>query len=73
MSDAQIPEVLGGLVVRPGDTLIVRVQQGMYREQFDRAADLISEMMEKRCPGVKVAVIAAEQLAVYRPGGDTDG
>ena len=52
------------LVVQPGDTLIVRMPSGITHETADR----VIEMLGVRLPGVKVAVVAAEQIAVLRSG-----
>lgn len=51
------------LVIRPGDTLVVRVQAAISPQQVDELKRELSE----RLPGVKALVVAAEQIAVYRP------
>jgi hypothetical protein len=61
---AEAAEVQEGLVVRPGDKLLIRVRQDTYREGVDRLA----EDLKRRLPEVEVTIIAAEQLAVVRDG-----
>lgn len=68
MGDVQLTdEVLAGLeqavIVRPGDTLIVRVPQNT---PADNVARFMAAMRE-RLPDVPVVVIAAEDMVVYRP------
>lgn len=58
-----LPDVEQTAVVRPGDTLIVRVRPNIPPEQLQRCADLLKE----RLPDVEVCLIGAEELAVYRP------
>lgn len=61
--------VESGLVVRPGDTLLVRVDGPMDIE----TADEMKAELKARLPGVGVVLVVAGQLAVYRPdGGDGD-
>ena len=57
------PEVRHAACVRPGDTLIVAIDQH-YGPQ-DMVA--FKERLEERLPGVKVTVVTARQLLVYRP------
>jgi hypothetical protein len=51
-------------VVRPGDTLIVRVDP---RATTRKLADQLIEGLEGRFSDVKVVVIAAEEMVIYRP------
>lgn len=56
------------LIVRPGDVLIIRFEQGTRIDEA--AADFIKKSVMAKMPGLAgVAVIAAAELAVYRPGG----
>jgi hypothetical protein len=50
-------------VIRPGDTLIVRVSRDVTAEA---AADYRAKL-EDRLPGVDILVLAADGIAVYRP------
>lgn len=60
---------LVGLVVRPGDTLIVAVARDTSMADAVRLKSLLSE----RLPDIEVVVVpGAEQFAAYRPGGDDD-
>jgi hypothetical protein len=51
-------------VVRPGDTLIIRLARSVTAET---AADYRAKL-EDRLPGVDILVLAADGIAVYRPG-----
>jgi hypothetical protein len=62
---AELLEVQEGLVVRPGDKLLVRVRPDSLPEAIKRFADHLKE----RFPEAEVTVVAAEQLAVVRNGG----
>lgn len=55
-------------VLRAGDTLIVRVESIRTREDFEAYADHLKALL----PDVKLVVIAADQLLVYRSGGSDD-
>lgn len=58
--------VCHGLVIRPGDTLIVSVQQRLTPEH----ADELKRKLAKRLPGVESVVMdSGTQVAVYRPEG----
>lgn len=59
--------ISNAVIVRPGDTLIVRIQPDISRQRFEEFADSI----KARLPEVKVVVLAAEQLLVYRPDGES--
>lgn len=52
-----------GFVLRPGDTLIVRVSPDISNESY---GELLSAL-KKELPGVTVVVVVAEQLMAYRP------
>ncbi|MEO3875542.1 hypothetical protein ABGB18_42745 [Nonomuraea sp. B12E4] len=69
MSDETLASLAEALVVRPGDTLIVRLSADMTVEQFTRFRESIEPTLNEKLPGVKVLIIGGvEQLAVYRPG-----
>lgn len=51
-----------GVVIRPGDTLIVRVA----RIQQDQAIAL-KAALEAKLPGVQIIAIGCDELAIYRP------
>lgn len=58
--------VAQGLVVRPGDTLIVGLSSSNHTP--DQAA-LLKQQIEDRLPNTDVLVICGvDQMAVYRPG-----
>ncbi|MEV2277734.1 hypothetical protein AB0I72_19320 [Nocardiopsis sp. NPDC049922] len=61
-SDGPTLTVVEGLVIRPGDTLIVRVANS----EEPKAARQFARDLKKNLPGVKILVVGAEQLAVYR-------
>ena len=63
MSD-ELSEIIETLVIHPGDTLIVRVPS---RVDVGSAHRLMAMLKERLPVSVNVAVIAAEQLAVFRP------
>lgn len=59
------------LVVRPGDTLILRLGQGATPEMLDRIKRGIEPAMKERSPGLEVLWVGGvEQMAVYRPEGE---
>lgn len=72
--EMRIKPVLDGPVVRPGDTLVVRIDLSHVstRQQFDELVDRIVGQIEERLPGVKVVVVAADQLVIYRPDPEAD-
>ncbi|MFE6305008.1 hypothetical protein [Nocardiopsis sp. NPDC057823] len=58
------PVVLGeALVIRPGDTLIIRIDPDNGTE----AARQIGAEAKALLPDVDIVIIGADQLAVYRP------
>ena len=59
---------LDAVVVRPGDTLVIRVGTGLTHEAVDEIKARVAEVL----PGIKPVIIAAEQILVYRPGGSDD-
>ncbi len=64
MGDVRLSDdVKQAAVIRPGDHLIVRVKQGSTREDVGSLLGSLNE----RFPDVKCTVIAAEEIAVYRP------
>jgi hypothetical protein len=59
----------GPSVVRPGDTLIIRVAPDVSRQR----ADELKRMVREAIPGLAdVYVLCAEQVIVYRPDGHHD-
>lgn len=60
---AEPTEIREALVIRPGDKLIVRVNQATTRADVGRLVDNLAD----RFPDTEVTVIAAEQLAAIRP------
>lgn len=59
----------GLLSVRPGDTLIIRVDPSTTAEAARDLMRQVDEWAVDHLPGVRAVVIAAEQLGVYRPDG----
>lgn len=56
-------------VVRPGDTLILRLGTDVSAEQFARFRDGALPPLKERLPGVEVLIVGGvEQMVVYRPG-----
>lgn len=51
------------VVVRPGDTLVIGVKGLITPEHIDQLKRYVDPLL----PGVKLAVVAAEQMLVYRP------
>jgi hypothetical protein len=59
--------VLDATVLRPGDTLVLRVAADVSREWFED----FKAHLAGRLPGVETVVVAGvEQMLVYRPGTD---
>lgn len=56
-------DALEALALRPGDTLIVRVRPEYTHEEFSH----LKGGIEAELPGVRVVVVAADQIAAYRP------
>lgn len=53
-----------GLIVRPGDKLLIRVRPDSYPEELAALLD----KLQQRFPEVEITVVGAEQLAVVRDG-----
>jgi hypothetical protein len=51
------------VIVRPGDTVIFRVNRHVTPKDIDE----FKAQLEERLPGVNVIVVAADGLAIYRP------
>lgn len=75
MSEHVLERVAEGLVVRPGDTLILRLDAEVSPEELVRARDLVLGVLTERAPGVDVLILGGrvEQMAVARPEGGSDG
>lgn len=64
VSDEQVTAILQTAVVRPGDTLILRVADRMPMEYIDRARKAIGDKL----PDVEILLIGGfEEMAIYRP------
>ncbi|MEV0616185.1 hypothetical protein AB0I81_22920 [Nonomuraea sp. NPDC050404] len=60
-----------GVVARPGDTLIFRVEKGTSPETFERFIKKAEPGIMERLPGVRVVWLAGvDEVAVYRPSED---
>jgi hypothetical protein len=64
VSAGGVPDIAEGLVVKPGDSLIVRVHPHTSLDQVDKLLD----SMHGRFPDVEVTVIACEQISLVRRG-----
>jgi hypothetical protein len=65
----QRPLTEGAIVVRPGDTLIVRVKENVSLAELAEVRRALGEQLPNQLPNIKVVVIpAAEQILIYRPG-----
>ncbi|MET9815317.1 hypothetical protein [Streptomyces sp. NPDC006355] len=53
-------------VIRPGDTLLVRMPSNAPLVQLE----MVANRLRDRLPDVEVLVIAAEGVDVYRPNGE---
>jgi hypothetical protein len=63
---AQLPSAAEAVIVRPGDTLVIRIDQRLSGQEIDELQAHLGGQM----PGVKVVVLdGVAQLLVYRPGG----
>jgi hypothetical protein len=58
-----VPEIVEGLVIQPGDTLLIRVPMQTNRDHFEKLTAVLREGIPD---SIKICVIAAEQLAVIR-------
>jgi hypothetical protein len=63
MADIEL-KIAEGLIIQPGDTLIVRVDP---MSTFPEVEELKRQVAERLPAGAQVMVIACEQLAVMRP------
>lgn len=63
MTEVDLAEIDHGVVVRPGDTLVIAVSRITTPEQVERLKEGVAEHL----PGVQAVVVEANQLAVYRP------
>jgi hypothetical protein len=61
-----VAPILEAIAVRPGDTLVIRVNEGIDRAELDGFRADAEAVLAKQAPGVKFVVVAAEQLAVCR-------
>lgn len=67
-------EVAESLIVRPGDTLILRLGADVSIEQFKAFRENCEPMLKEKLPDVKVMWFGGiEQIAVYRPGAPAEG
>jgi hypothetical protein len=65
----EVAQAAEAAVLRTGDTLIVRVEAAhTTRQAFEEYADHLKVLL----PDVKVVLIAADQILVYRSGGSDD-
>jgi hypothetical protein len=61
-------DVAEALVVRPGDTLILRLASAISPEQYKRLRENLEPGLKEHMPGVEVIFLGGiEQMAVYRP------
>lgn len=59
-----LPQVTSGLIVRPGDTLILVSKTLLSDEEIDR----LRTDFKERLPDIKIAVLENfDQIAAYRP------
>jgi hypothetical protein len=68
---ADLPEgVVEAVVIRPGDTLVIRVHPDVRsRDHFDALVEELTPALKKRMPDVELVFLAGvEQLLAYRPG-----
>lgn len=67
MSDF-LADIAEGLVVRPGDTLILRAEPGLSATELQRISETTIPLLRERIPGVDVIVVggSVEQIAVRR-------
>lgn len=63
MHTAGLPEPQEAVTIRPGQTLIVRVPVNSDH----RAVRALADSFKERLPGVEVAVVACDGIAVYKP------
>jgi ABC-type sugar transport system substrate-binding protein len=63
--EVRVKPRIDAVVVRPGDTLVVRVAPDMTPEQ---AAELKANLLD-RLPGIDAVIVGSDQMLVYRPDG----
>lgn len=68
MADVEL-NIAEGLIVRPGDTLVIRVDADRVTG-FAEVEDLKRQIVERLPAGAQVMVIACDQLAAVRSDGD---
>lgn len=74
MSEQSLPGVAEALVIRPGDTLILRLDSGLTPGQLEARRDRLVPSLKARVPGVEVIMLGGvEQMAVYRPDRPAEG
>jgi hypothetical protein len=61
---ADLQEIREAVVIRPGDTLVVRCDPGLTLQE----ADTIRAEVLARLAGIEVVIMAVDQLLVCRPG-----
>jgi hypothetical protein len=67
MSEQLLDAVAEGLVVRPGDTLLLRLPADMSMDAIARARDAVEPALREKLPGVDVVLVCGvEQIAVRR-------
>lgn len=58
------------LVIRPGDSLIIRLDSSVSRDACDEFTDLVRADIRERLPGIDQVLVlggGVEEIAVYRP------
>ena len=58
-----IAEVEEAAALRPGDALVLRVSAPISHDEFRQLVDRMGELL----PGIKVLVVNADGMAIYRP------
>ncbi|MFC3986801.1 hypothetical protein [Streptosporangium jomthongense] len=67
-------EVADALVVRPGDTLLLRLASNVTASQLEAFRERLVPALEARLPGVEVIMVGGvEQMAAYRPDRSVEG
>lgn len=68
MSEQSLSEVAEALVIRPGDTLILRLAPAVTASQLEEYRKRFVPFLREHLPGVEVVMVGGvEQMAVYRP------
>lgn len=68
-----LADVAEAVVIRPGDTLLLRLALNVTESQLERCRERLVPSLKAKLPGVEVIVIGgAEQIAAYRPGPTVD-